>query len=362
MSAGKIFVVKGDKKLDELVETPYDKEVDLHALIVDYPEIIPGDQINPEDPRRWLVVSKELGIPSEKEGGDTFSLDIFFVDQDGFPTFIECKRSSDTRIRREVVAQMLDYAANGSVYWSPERLREEAEKTAEEKGYGVTDKVSELVDTETPEDVDTFWDTVNDNLSEGKMRLIFAADEIPRELKRIIEFLNDQMNKTEVLGVEIRQFRSDGEGMKVFAPQVVGLTEKARAAKGRTSLSEFLDGCTQESKRFFIELFDKVEEEGFVVSWGKVGFSIRLHFPKTGKLGSFLYGYPPDTFQVFLHKVFSIEPSDEKRMRRELAESGFRRGGDFSMRVEVTEKNVETIKAEADKVIKYFKAFAEEGE
>jgi hypothetical protein len=362
MSAGKIFVAKRDKELYELVETPYDREVDLHALIVDYPEIIPGDQINPEDPRRWLVVSKELGIPSEKEGGDTFSLDVFFVDQDGVPTLIECKRSSDTRIRREVVAQMLDYAANGSVYWSPERLREEADKTAKEKGYGLPDKVSELVDTETPEDVDTFWNTVNDNLSEGKLRLIFAADEIPRELKRLIEFLNDQMNRTEVLGVEIRQFRSDGDGMKVFAPQVVGLTEKARVTKGRTSLTEFLDSCAPESKRFFVDLFDRTKEEGFVISWGKVGFSVRLYFPKTGKLESFLYGFPLDTFQVYLHADFSIEPSEEKRIRRELKDSGFTESGDFTLSIRVNEKNAAGIKAEADKVIKYFKALAEDGE
>jgi hypothetical protein len=31
------------------------------------------------------------------------------------PTLLEVKRSSDTRIRREVVGQMLDYAANGVV-------------------------------------------------------------------------------------------------------------------------------------------------------------------------------------------------------------------------------------------------------
>jgi hypothetical protein len=39
------------------------------------------------------------------------------------PTLVEVKRSSDTRIRREVVGQMLDYAANAVVYWPLERLR-----------------------------------------------------------------------------------------------------------------------------------------------------------------------------------------------------------------------------------------------
>lgn len=36
---------------------------------------------------------------------------------------MEVKRSTDTRIRREVVGQMLDYAANGVRYWPAEELR-----------------------------------------------------------------------------------------------------------------------------------------------------------------------------------------------------------------------------------------------
>ena len=39
---------------------------------------------------------------------------------------VECKRASDTRTRREVVAQMLDYAANGTQYWPIDRLRQAA--------------------------------------------------------------------------------------------------------------------------------------------------------------------------------------------------------------------------------------------
>jgi hypothetical protein len=46
-------------------------------------------------------------------GGAWWSLDHLVVDQDAVPTFVEVKRASDTPARREVVAQMLDYAANG---------------------------------------------------------------------------------------------------------------------------------------------------------------------------------------------------------------------------------------------------------
>ncbi len=42
--------------------------------------------------------------------------DHLFLDQDGIPTIVETKRSSDNRLRREVMAQMLDYASNALIY------------------------------------------------------------------------------------------------------------------------------------------------------------------------------------------------------------------------------------------------------
>src|SRR3954447_8360768 len=52
-----------------------------------------------------------------------------FVDQDGIPTLVEVKRSSDTRLRREVVGQLLDYAANAVLYWPVEKIRAQFEQT-----------------------------------------------------------------------------------------------------------------------------------------------------------------------------------------------------------------------------------------
>jgi hypothetical protein len=44
------------------------------------------------------------------------------------PTPVEVKRSSDTRLRREVVGQMLDYAANAIVYWPADHIRGQFEQ------------------------------------------------------------------------------------------------------------------------------------------------------------------------------------------------------------------------------------------
>jgi hypothetical protein len=82
--------------------------------------LLAGNQIDIEKPRKWLLVSREAALPSEENGSDRWSVDHLFLDQDAVPTLVEVKRSSDTRIRREVVGQMLDYAANAVVYWPVE--------------------------------------------------------------------------------------------------------------------------------------------------------------------------------------------------------------------------------------------------
>ena len=63
------------------------------------------------------------------------------------------------------------------------------------------------------------------NLLAGRIRMLFVADIIPLELRRIVEFLNEQMDPAEVLAIELRQFA--GEGLKTIVPMVFGQTQEA---------------------------------------------------------------------------------------------------------------------------------------
>src|SRR5690606_13228801 len=96
-----------------------------------FPDLLAGDQLPAGVPRRWVLVDREAGLPGEEDGSARWSVDHLFIDQDGIPTLVEVKRSSDTRIRREVVGQMLDYAANAVVYWPVESLRSTFERRCE---------------------------------------------------------------------------------------------------------------------------------------------------------------------------------------------------------------------------------------
>jgi hypothetical protein len=118
-----IFLIQSDGSLVEMNEQAYDSEDLLQELLAKYPRLLSGDGNSDATPRRWLLISREMPVPDGEDGGGRWSLDHLFFDQEAIPTLIEVKRSCDTRIRREVVGQMLDYAANAVVYWPVEEFR-----------------------------------------------------------------------------------------------------------------------------------------------------------------------------------------------------------------------------------------------
>lgn len=217
MVNGNIYLIN-DNGLTKMQQKEFSDEDTFQKLLEDYPDLLAGEQIDKVVPRRWLLVKREMGINIEASSGDRWSIDHLFVDQDGIPTLVEIKRSSDTRIRREVVGQMLDYASNVSNYWKLEKLQQAINET-----YGdAATTVQEFLEADDESAVDDFWGQVDSNLKEGRIRLVFVADLIPIELQRIIEFLNEQMDPTEVLGVELKHFTNGS--LKILVPQVIGMT------------------------------------------------------------------------------------------------------------------------------------------
>lgn len=100
MMSGRIYLLQENGSLQAMSERSYVTEERLQVLLGDYPDLLAGDQMDKENPRRWLLVSREIGVPVEEGGGDWMSLDHLFLDQDAIPTLVEVKRSSATRLRR----------------------------------------------------------------------------------------------------------------------------------------------------------------------------------------------------------------------------------------------------------------------
>lgn len=277
------------------------------------------------------------------------------LDQFGVPTLVEVKRSSDTRIGREVVGQMLDYVANAQAYWAAGRMRQ---MLSDELGSTETadSRLAEYlgVDDSDPEstakELETFWHKVEANMREGNVRLLFVADELPRELKRLIEFLNEQFTKIEVLGVELRQYV--GQGIKALVPRVVGQTEAAREQKERSSprgsgttasnLTEdgFFGGRDPAVVPFFRSLLDEARRLALQVTWSARGFNVR----KPGE-PKFLYVYVQgsnrrlhDQIEIYLGEVPDPHRSAIKEHFAKVPSAIAR--GDYTIQVDVTVDNM----------------------
>ena len=321
-----VFIIRGDKELIEMSEEQYESETFLQGLLEKYPQLLAGKQINESDPRRWLLICREAGLPGEEGGGSRWAIDHLFLDQDGIPTIVEVKRSSDTRIRREVVGQMMDYASNAVVYWPIEKISSMFEKTCSANNNDPDEKLAEFIGPDQESEI--FWQTVKTNIQAGKIRMVFVADEIPAELQRIVEFLNEQMDPAEVLAVEIKQFI--GYQLRTLVPRVIGNTSEAKKKK-----STGLETKQWDEESFINRLEDKdAKIVRKFLEWSKINMP-RIWWGK-GKIdGSFIpvldyngrdyfaiavrTGFKNNpNVQIQFHPLSKRAPFDDEELRLEL--------------------------------------------
>ena len=203
-----------------------DEGTELQDLLENNPQLLPSEQIYPDNPPQWLLIKREMPVLDPSTGAARWSIDFLYVDHMAIPTLVECKRCDDTRSRREVIAQMLEYAANGHHYWSAEELQAHAQESS-----GGLDQLNSWI-TQVGAVGGTsgaFFEAAVANLRKATMRLIFFLEESPNELRSLVEFLNNQLKETEVLLVEARLY--DSPSGRIVVPWLFGYSEEARVAK-----------------------------------------------------------------------------------------------------------------------------------
>jgi hypothetical protein len=260
----------------------------LQTLLQNYPNLIPGRQIDPssDDPPRFVLLRREMPVAG-------WSLDHLYVDQLGVLTLVETKLIQNPESRRAVIGQIIEYAANAQEVWGSGRVRQYAAEFWSRDNTDLVDIFIKEFGEEFDEDI--FWQTVENNLRDGRIRLIVAADELQAEVRRMIEYLNHEMQNAEVFGLELRCYGED-RGELVLVPQLIGQSEMSRQTKKfpgtrKTTQADFLSGVDEETHAFFQQIFDLANQEGFSIYWGNKGFSLRIA-DETGRLISVLYGFP----------------------------------------------------------------------
>ena len=277
----RIYILSESGDTEPLAEERYKDEDALQALIADHPELLAGEQIDPDVPRRWLLISREIGIAPSAELGERWALDHLFLDQDARPTLVEVKRGDNSEVRRRVVGQMLDYAAHAADSWSAEGVRKRFESEAGSESAAREQLAARLgVGSGMADDAgayEAFWMRVATNLRDENLRLLFVADHIPDVLASIVEFLNRHMGRIEVLAVELKQFQA--QGTRAIVPRVIGRSRKLLSSGmgSRLTLEQIIEGFAEgEVRDAARQLIDRSRAAGASFEPGSLGTSIRV--------------------------------------------------------------------------------------
>jgi len=192
----------------------------LQTLLERHPEILPGRQIDPasEDPPRFALLRREVPVG----GGE---VDHLLVDQRGVLTLVETKLLQNPESKREVIGQIIEYAANASESWGEGKARRLAtdywRRLGKDLDQVLREKLSREIDEGAADVVETLWNNVEQNLRLGRVRLIIVTDELRPEVRRMVEYLNREMQNAEVLGLELRCYGNDASRL-VLVPRLVG--------------------------------------------------------------------------------------------------------------------------------------------
>lgn len=211
--------------LVSLDATGYSTEDELQLFIAEHPEILATTFSSEAQAAPWLLARRELAIVMEEGDERTrWSLDHLFIDAEAVPTLLEVKRSSDPRARREVVAQMLDYAASFRHDWTAEGLRALWGEFVAQSGGQPGEVIESFLRGTTFEDEDSFWAEVQTKIAANRLRLLFVGDRFSAHLIRIIEYLNEQLQTTEVVGIEVVPHAGHDVALVAYVPTIRGRT------------------------------------------------------------------------------------------------------------------------------------------
>lgn len=221
-------------------------EAQLQEWLFNHPEALPMRQIDPSfGPVARLC--QELPV------GDNY-LDLAYVNETGRLMLVECKLWRNPQSRREVIGQILDYAAD-IVKWDYEQLSDAISSASGRSGTSMYEVASE----EFPSlDEAIFVDDVERSLQEGRFLLAIAGDGIRDNVEKIVSLIQSRaVPQFSFALIEVGVYRGQSDGIDgVFVqPRVHART--LDIARSRYSQGDTPAGRKQEEKPVFDEICSK---------------------------------------------------------------------------------------------------------
>ena len=234
MSSSTIYI-KDDGNYKAIQTRPIAQEDELQRLFEEHTNLVPSEL----DSR--CIAAREFPTPAGP-------IDHLLLDARGKLMVIETKLAKNTT-RREVVAQIIDYASQLYRFGAQELIDEMRRKI----GYDFTDEWFA-----SRGERDEFLRALESNLQNGRLTMAIVMDQADELLKAVVRFINRSTEFTLILG-EISV--ADAGGKEIVTVQVYG--DESAEAKTQTDASSKSSSRPITPEEFSQMLTDKcLSDEG----------------------------------------------------------------------------------------------------
>lgn len=216
-------ILVGDESGVRELEEGFASEVELQEFLRKHPDLMPLEEIDLNAPG-LLCIGWEVGLASGAE-------DILYIDRNGLLTVVETKLRKNQEARREVVGQILEYAAQMAT-WSSANVERQAERffassvcPGEYRGCTLERALELFIQSSgglSELSYDYFLGQVRANIERGRFRLIIAIDDIPEPLLKTVEFVNRFSQRFDMYLIQLKRFRDLARDQNIFVPALFG--------------------------------------------------------------------------------------------------------------------------------------------
>jgi hypothetical protein len=271
------ILIQGDGEKPRPLEEGYASEAELQSFLRDHSELIPMEDIEIGTPP-LLCIGWEVFATSGAE-------DLLYVDETGRLTIVETKLRKNAEARREVVGQILEYAAQ-TVGWSASHVETKANAflssldcPVEYRSLTFQSAMERFLENAASPrrsafSYQTFLTEIEAKLKDGQIRLVIAIDEPPEPLLRIVEFVNHFSEHFDLYLFQLKRFRDDATTSNIFVPAMFGrVTATSDKAKGEVWNEQRFTSAVQELKDnvladAIIAVYDEFRRLTDVPLWG----------------------------------------------------------------------------------------------
>jgi hypothetical protein len=282
----------------------------LQRLIFEHPDLLPVHEFDES-----FAPLIPLGCEVATRSG---SLDNLYISPVGRLIIVETKLWKNPEQHRTVVAQLIDYAKDVSE-WNYDELSNAILKASRETGSKEKRSLDQIVEPHMKNaglTLTDFQERVIYNLQTGEFLLLIVGDRISPNVALLTEAVHGVPGLDFRLGlVELQLYplEAGSDWPLLIIPDIVGRTvektrgiikiqykqEKPKVAveisedlepKGRTTPEQFLQKAPDDLRPVYEQWIKRWESKKFYISWGTVGFSLRITVQ--GKPQTVLDAYP----------------------------------------------------------------------